>query len=136
MSLLLDTLKALVAVGATPEQMLVVVEAMEPAAGRGRQKPNDERVWVYVMAEDYPDSDLVKVGISQHPNYRRLVLEKEEARNLYVAHTEGPFLRATAYDIEQRSHGCLEEFHSRGEWFVCGVDRAIEAIRDSLGALA
>lgn len=88
-----------------------------------------ERVWVYVMGSDYPDDPLVKVGISKHPNHRMTTLERERpGANLYLAHTEGPFSRAAAAEIERQAHRRLAESCDRGEWFLCGEAAAIAAV--------
>lgn len=31
-----------------------------------------------------------------------------------------------AFEVEQRIHGCLKEFHSHGEWFNCPIDKALQ----------
>lgn len=127
------TVRALVAAGATGEMILAVVEAHENAVAALPQAP--ERVWVYVMGVDHPDDNLVKVGISKHPNHRRETLEKERGLNLYVAHTEGPFTRSLASEIERQAHTMLAELRERGEWFLCGVERAADVVRDcAIGA--
>lgn len=99
-----------------------------PRRSPPRPDPN-EKVWVYVFAVDHPDDFLVKVGISKHPNYRMLTLEKERGFNLYVAHTEGPFTRQGAVAVERRAHEVLAAQRETGEWFLCGADRAIEVVQ-------
>jgi len=94
-----------------------------------RHPVNDDHVWVYVMAEDQKDSDLIKVGISKHPEYRRLTLEKERRLNLHIAHTEGPYTRPQALSIERIAHNMLSSHREHGEWFLCGAERAIDVVR-------
>jgi hypothetical protein len=119
-------------VGMDFETALKAAEAFEAVrlATPLRSPPAEqsEEVWVYVIGLDSPDDDLVKVGISKHPNYRRMTLEKERRLNLYVAHTEGPFSRSVAASIERRAHDALSPLRERGEWFLCGVQHATDVV--------
>lgn len=115
------------------DKTLVAAEVFEELAPSRLPSPaakprEEERVWVYVMGVDHPDDELVKVGISKHPNYRRETLEKERGLNLYVAHTEGPYSRAEAAEIESNAHRMLAASRERGEWFLCGVEKAVETV--------
>lgn len=131
-----DVLRQLVTAGATAEMLVCAVEALEharePQAPR-RATANDERVWIYVIAVDHPDTDLSKVGVSQHPEHRRATLERERGWNLYLAHTEGPFSRSQAVAIERLAHQSLADIREKGEWFWCSADEAISTVKACRG---
>lgn len=114
--------------GVAPDAILPAVTALRATWDEAPSAPLEERVWVYVLAVDHPDDSLVKVGISKHPNYRCQTLEKERGLNLYVAHTVGPYSRGRALAIEQEAHRKLAITRQAGEWFVCGVEMAKEAV--------
>lgn len=142
MSVVAAALRELIALGVSGEALIAAIERIEAAALIERAgakpmraqdispQPPEERVWVYVMGEDYPDSPLVKVGISKHPNHRLNTLAREQGRNLYIAHTEGPYSRSMAAEIERNAHALLVAHRERGEWFLCGVDEATARVRD------
>jgi hypothetical protein len=115
--------------GLSIDDALAAADAFEAESRPARATPPDEAVWVYVIGVDHPGDDLVKVGISKHPNFRLLTLESERGYNLYLAHTEGPFTRLAAALIERQAHSALASERERGEWFLCGADRAIETVR-------
>jgi hypothetical protein len=134
-----DTFAYIMSLGLTPEQAKGLLDrlaadalAMSPPSQlNGPKLRNEERVWVYVMTEDGPEMPLVKVGISKHPNYRRIELEKQCAANLYVAHTEGPFsARSEALEVERLAHEALASCRQHGEWFLVPEERAIEVVRN------
>lgn len=152
-----DTIAYLMGLGLSGDQMKGLIDRLQkdalelspklPASNEERERIRNEstyaerkragleRVWVYVMGVDHPDDQLVKVGISKHPNYRRETLQKERGLNLYVAHTEGPYSRSQAAEIERTAHAMLSETRERGEWFLCGVERAADVVRDcAIGA--
>jgi hypothetical protein len=130
-------LKHMLAAGMPHDAIVVAVAAMEvemAAAPRPPPQPRaipvpDESVWVYVIAVDHPGDVLVKVGISKHPRFRMSTLEKERGYNLYLAHTEGPFSRSDATAVERQAHHVLADERERGEWFLCGAERATEVVR-------
>ncbi len=127
--------RAMADAGATVEAIALAVEAVEASIGGSqptnfvRQRQNDERVWVYVMAEDNPMGELVKVGISQHPNHRMKTLEREWDRVLYLAHTEGPFRRSDAVAIERKAHEKLVDRREHGEWFHASAEEAVSVLQ-------
>lgn len=126
-------IRSMAEAGATVDMIVAAVEAHEACAtakSGQRRAPSQDRVWVYVMAHDEPDSKLTKVGISQNPEFRRETLEREESITLSVAYTEGPFTRARALEIERATHRRLDDFRQRGEWFSCGALRATGAVRN------
>lgn len=125
--------------GLTREQIAELAELWERGTAKAVSAPDFsvERVWVYVMGVDHADDDaLVKVGISKHPNYRLLTLAKERGLNLYLAHTEGPFSRARATEIESAAHQLLEADRERGEWFTCGAPKAIEVVKSYVNGVS
>jgi hypothetical protein len=135
-------LKKMRDLGLTLDQAIEIAEAWEEGSARpvpmldatAERKRARDRVWVYVIAVDHPGGRLVKVGISQHPNFRLATLERERGHNLFLAHTEGPFSRAEAVAIERRAHKALWPEREIGEWFLCGSERATEAVKHARGA--
>lgn len=103
--------------------------------GAPASQPEGEVVAVYVLGHDHPSSTIVKVGISKHPERRCAVLEREVERNLYVASTTRPYARRRAMDIERAAHAQLAPWHVEGEWFSCGIETAMEAVRNSGGEI-
>ncbi len=95
--------------------------------------PGPIEVAVYVLGEAYPDSELVKVGISRHPEQRCATLQREKQRNLFIAHRTICYSRSEAFRIESLSHARLGNFALGGEWFSCGTKLAWDAIRECGG---
>lgn len=122
--------------GFTHDDALRAAEAFEATASTARalsprQRANDDKVWVYVIAVDHPGAELTKVGISQHPRARMATLERERGYSLYLAETFGPFSRRLATEIERSAHRQLLDRQEVGEWFWCCADDAVATVRAS-----
>lgn len=136
MSAIAAALKHMLAAGMPHDAIIAAVAEMETASAASVVRPSPPRqasdnawVWVYVIAVDHPGDLLVRVGISQHPNHRMGVLSKERGYNLSLEHVEGPFSREVAFTIEQAAHVALAAQRERGEWFLCGAERAVRAVQ-------
>lgn len=133
MSLSAAAIRLLANKGMSAQDIAEIAAAIElqPSPATAPRAAHDPAapVWVYVIGVDHPDSDLVKVGISKHPNYRRLTLQNERGVDLYLAHTEGPFTRVAAAAVERNAHSHLAPEREKGEWFLCGVERAKSVVR-------
>lgn len=123
---------ALFDAGATREMIVAAVSAYDQGSQQvrvHRRNDPDDQVWVYVIEVEHPGDTLVKVGISKHPHLRLATLEKERGYNLYLTHTEGPFSRTTARAVEAKAHGMLSSQREKGEWFLCGAERAVDVVQ-------
>lgn len=83
--------------------------------------------WVYVISNRSMPG-LVKVGYStKDPDLRAEELNHTGAPHPYVVDYE--VLVENPYQLEQRTHRTLAQYSEAKEWFRCGVEEAIAAIR-------
>lgn len=128
-------LKHMLAAGMPHDAIVAAVAEMEaqhlPAAPVRLDGDGNGTAWVYVIEVDHPGaSPLTKVGISQHPERRRVQLEKQRGFNLHLARSFGPFLRRQALEIEKAAHFRLHARQESGEWFWCSSEDAIAVVQE------
>jgi len=78
---------------------------------------------VYIMAR--PGQKELKIGLSVHPHDRARQLN---AQLLYAEWLPSELLASLA---EKAAHGALIQHWYDGEWFRCGYDEALDAVRDA-----
>ena len=129
MSAFAEIFLALGRAGVSDDLILRVVKELAEIEAKRIEPESGADVWVYVMAVDGPDEDLVKVGISKQPEWRKLELQKQRGLPLSIIHTVGPFLRPFALEVERRAHKRLSFLRERGEWFNGGATLAAGVIQ-------
>lgn len=77
----------------------------------------------------------VKVGYARDAKKRAAQLRKDMGLPIVMLHRERVRCEMAAMDAEDRAHEKLASFWSGyGEWFACGVDIAVTAVRKAAGA--
>jgi hypothetical protein len=136
-----DAMRALRDGGYTFDEAIELLERCDAEMGKRRppapqpryQRPELKPASVYV----FEDAGFgVKVGVSQHPDYRCSTLEKERGRSLSIRYTTDTFERPAAFSVERRAHEILSDYRLEGEWFSCSAQDAVNAIAAAVDEVA
>lgn len=73
----------------------------------------------------------LKIGVSADPAKRIGALQTANPQPLVLVYESRPFVRRTAFLIEERAHAILDASRLQSEWFSCSVEGAIAAIREA-----
>jgi hypothetical protein len=87
--------------------------------------------WVYIITNKAMP-DLIKVGFStKDPELRAREFGGTHSPHPYIVEYE--VLVNNPYKYEQLAHKELESYRENKEWFRCGLEQGISAIRDVIG---